>query len=68
LDEGAFEHRDRQPTALETASYAVDMAYELMLMCERAGLVGLSALFYAAAGEAERAASRLTQTDWRALR
>jgi hypothetical protein len=50
-------------TPEETASYAAQMAHELTLLCEQAGLVGLATLFYAASGEAERAVARLTRQD-----
>ena len=50
-------------TPLETATYAAEIAHELTLLCERVGLVGLSTLFYAASGEAERAVARLNRTD-----
>lgn len=45
----------------ETAAYAAEIAHELTLICEQAGLVSLSTLFYAASAEAERIAHRLAK-------
>jgi hypothetical protein len=46
---------------METADYAAEMAAQLATMCERAGLLGLSTLFFAANSEAVRAKARLLQ-------
>ncbi|MGE3303138.1 MAG: hypothetical protein AB7M12_08490 [Hyphomonadaceae bacterium] len=45
-------------TAADVADYASEMAAQLSAMCERAGLAGLAALFYAAHHEADRALGR----------
>ena len=50
-------------SAHETATYASEMAYELTLLCERVGLVGLATIFYAATGEADRALARLNRRE-----
>jgi hypothetical protein len=54
-----LDHSQGPATAEETAAYAAEIAHELTVLCERVGLTGLSTLFYAASGEAERALRRL---------